>query len=212
MKIDLTQFRLQFLTHTIGERGYLDGARAALEGGCRWIQLRMKDTPTDVIRATALELLPLCRAAGARLILDDEVLLAREVGADGVHLGRHDMPPAEARALLGPSYIIGGTAHSLDDIRRIARGGADYIGCGPFRFTTSKAHIATPLGLEGCRRLLREMREEGLTLPVVAIGGIRPEDVPDLLAIGADGVAVIGAILSAPDPVAATRDFITRLS
>lgn len=205
------QFRLHFLTHTTDERGYLDGARAALEGGCRWIQLRMKGRSDDEIADTARELLSLCRERDAKLILDDEVSIAREVGADGVHLGRLDMPIKEAREILGPDFIIGGTANTLDDIRRIARGGADYIGCGPFRFTTTKARLAPTLGLEGYRRLLSAMREEGITLPLVAIGGIRRADLPQLLEVGVDGVAVSGAILTAPDPVSETRDFITTL-
>lgn len=211
-KFTRDQFRLHYLTHSTQERGYLDGARAALEGGCHWIQLRMKGAPDEMVCETALELVPLCHRYGAMLLLDDRVGLVRVVGADGVHLGRHDMPIAEARELLGPDCIIGGTANTIDDILRIAREGADYIGCGPFRFTTTKEHLAPTLGLEGYRRLLYEMSEEEIDLPLVAIGGITRADLPDLLRTGIDGVAVSGAILTAPDPIAETRDFITLLS
>ena len=135
---------------------YLDSVRIALEGGCRWIQLRMKDAPEDEVRAAAGKALPLCRQYGATLILDDRVELVRETGADGVHLGLTDMPVAEARRILPRGqYIIGGTANTLEDIRMHAASGADYIGCGPFRFTTTKdpARLAPTLGLEGYRSL-----------------------------------------------------------
>ena len=134
-------FQVQFITHFTETLSYLDSVRIALEGGCRWIQLRMKDAPEDEVRAAAGKALPLCRQYGAVLILDDRVELVRECGADGVHLGLTDMPVAEARRILPRGqFIIGGTANTLEDIRLHASGGADYIGCGPFRFTTTKHH------------------------------------------------------------------------
>ena len=149
-------FQVQFITHFTETVSYLDSVRIALEGGCRWIQLRMKDAPEDEVRAAAGKALPLCRQYGATLILDDRVELVRETGADGVHLGLTDMPVAEARRILPRGqYIIGGTANTLEDIRMHAASGADYIGCGPFRFTTTKdpARLAPTLGLEGYRSL-----------------------------------------------------------
>lgn len=194
---------VQFITHRTARYGYVEGALMALEGGCRWIQLRMKEAPDDDVRAAAAALLPRCRACGAVLILDDRVALARETGADGVHLGKTDMPVAEARRLLGSGFIIGGTANTLDDIVSHARQGADYIGCGPFRFTETKKNLAPVLGLDGYRQIMAGLRELGLRLPVVAIGGIRADDLPDLAATGVDGVAVSGSVLGSDDPVAA---------
>ena len=194
---------VQFITHRTARYGYVEGALMALEGGCRWIQLRMKEAPDDDVRAAAAALLPRCRACGAVLILDDRVTLARETGADGVHLGKTDMPVAEARRLLGSGVIIGGTATTLDDIVSHARQGADYIGCGPFRFTETKKNLAPVLGLDGYRQIMAGLRELGLRLPVVAIGGIRADDLPDLAATGVDGVAVSGSVLGSDDPVAA---------
>ena len=194
---------VQFITHRTARYGYVEGALMALEGGCRWIQLRMKEAPDDDVRAAAAALLPRCRACGAVLILDDRVTLARETGADGVHLGKTDMPVAEARRLLGSGFIIGGTANTLDDIVSHARQGADYIGCGPFRFTETKKNLAPVLGLDGYRQIMAGLRELGLRLPVVAIGGIRADDLPDLAATGVDGVAVSGSVLGSDDPVAA---------
>lgn len=201
----MTDGALQFITHSNDRYGYVDGARQALLGGCRWIQLRMKGADENELRRAAAVLQPLCREHGATLIIDDHVHLVRPLQADGVHLGRHDMPVAEARRLLGSSYIIGGTANTLDDIRRLHREGADYIGCGPFRFTTTKTRLSPVLGLDGYRRLLRAMDELGLRLPVVAIGGITVADIPAVLATGVSGIAMSGAILNAADPARETR-------
>lgn len=131
----------------------------ALEGGCRWIQLRMKDAGESEIERTALRLIPECRRRGAIFIIDDHVELAIKTGADGVHLGKNDMSVADARRLAGPDFIIGGTANTFEDIQRIAREGADYIGCGPFRFTTTKKNLAPVLGADGYENIVSQMRK-----------------------------------------------------
>ena len=192
-------FQVQFITHFTETISYLDSVRIALEGGCRWIQLRMKHATEAEVRETAGKALPLCRQYGATLILDDHVELVRETGADGVHLGLTDMPVAEARKILPKEqYIIGGTANTLDDI---------YIGCGPLRFTTTKDKdkLAPVLGIDGYRRLMDGMRREGLALPVVGIGGVTAEDMPALAEAGLSGIALSGSILRAEDPVAEMR-------
>ncbi|HIZ86189.1 MAG TPA: thiamine phosphate synthase [Candidatus Coprenecus stercoravium] len=201
-------FQVQFISHFTDSISYLDSIRIALEGGCRWIQLRMKHASPEQVRSTAAQALPLCRRYGAVLILDDHVELVRETGADGVHLGLTDMPVAEARKLLpGGQFIIGGTANTLADIRLHAASGADYIGCGPLRFTTTKDKdkLAPVLGIEGYRSVIDGMRRESLTLPVVGIGGVTAEDIPALAATGLSGIALSGSILRAPDPVAEMR-------
>lgn len=173
----------------------------ALEGGCRWIQLRMKGATDDEVRLIALRLHEACKQVGATFVLDDRVALCKEIGADGVHLGREDMPVAEARELLGHKFLIGATANTFDDIRRLKRESADYIGCGPFRFTTTKERLAPTLGLEGYANIMARMNEEKLRIPVVAIGGILLDDVMPLINAGVHGIAVSGAILQAEDPV-----------
>lgn len=195
---------LQFITHTVPGTGYAEGAALALRGGCRWIQLRMKECPTEEILKCGRQVAALCRRYGARLIIDDHVGLVAALGADGVHLGREDMPVARARAILGPSACIGATANTADDIRHAVRAGADYIGLGPLRHTDTKKRLSPVLGHEGYRRIMAELRSEGIRIPVVAIGGIIPEDIPLLREAGVAGAAVSGHILRATDPVAET--------
>ena len=197
--------RLQFITHFTEKYSYLDSARLALEGGCRWIQLRMKGATDDEVRPVALEVQRLCRERGATFVVDDRVELARELRADGVHLGKNDMPIAEARRRLGPGFLIGGTANTVAEAEAHFRAGADYIGCGPFRYTTTKQNLAPLLGLEGYRAVLAGMKAAGVTLPLVAIGGIGRADIPALLETGVSGIALSGSILRAPDPVAEMR-------
>ena len=200
---------LQFITHYTDRYTYLDSVRMALEGGCRWIQLRMKDHTTDQMRPVAREALRMCREAGATFVIDDNVALVKELHADGVHLGKNDMPIDQARAILGHDYIIGGTANTFDDILAHHRNGADYIGCGPFRFTTTKERLSPVLGLEGYRRIVRQMQEAGIALPVVAIGGITADDIPAILATGIQGIALSGTVLRAPSPAEEMKRLLT---
>ena len=138
---------LQFITHFTDRYSYYDSARLALEGGCRWIQLRMKDASPEEREQEAVRVQELCRTYGATFIIDDDVELVKKLKADGVHLGKNDMPIAEARHILAKDFIIGGTANTFDDVVSHYRAGADYIGCGPFRFTTTKKNLSPILGL-----------------------------------------------------------------
>lgn len=199
---------IQFITHQNDCIGYAEGAKMALEGGCKWIQLRMKDATDDEVRSVAAEIQPLCKQNEAIFLLDDRVELVRELHADGVHLGKNDMPVDEARRVLGEEFIIGGTANTFEDIERLASQGADYIGCGPFRFTTTKKNLAPVLGLEGYRDIIENIRRAGIDIPVVAIGGITASDIDDILATGVKGIAVSGSVLTAENPVAMMRTLI----
>ena len=202
---------LQFITHFTDRYSYFDSAMMALEGGCRWIQLRMKDAEEAEIERVARRILPECRRKGAVFIIDDHVELALRVGADGVHLGKNDMPVDEARRLAGGNFIIGGTANTFEDVQRLAAQGADYIGCGPFRFTTTKKNLAPMLGIEGYNLILSQMKEHGITLPLVAIGGITSDDIPQLMAAGVSGIALSGSILRAENPVEEMKKVIEKL-
>ena len=193
---------IQFISHSNERCSYLDGIRLALEGGCKWVQLRMEDAPDEQVAQLGVQARELCERYGAKLILDDRVELVAKTGADGVHLGKNDMPIAQAREILGPGKIIGGTANTFEDIVAHWKAGADYIGCGPFRFTTTKKNLSPILGLEGYRDIVARMKDAGITLPLVAIGGITAEDIPAILETGVDGIAVSGTVLRAEDPAA----------
>lgn len=145
--------KVQFITHYTERYSYLDSARMALEGGCRWIQLRMKDAAENEILPVAAEVRKLCNDYGAIFIIDDHVELVKEIRADGVHLGKNDMPVAEARRILGEEYIIGGTANTYEDVKKHWLDGVNYIGCGPFRYTTTKQKLSPILGLKDIKKL-----------------------------------------------------------
>lgn len=191
---------IQFISHYTDTINYLESIRIALAGGCKWVQLRIKDATVDEIRPVALEAQRLCLESAATFIIDDHVELVREIHADGVHLGRNDMPVREARAMLGPDFIIGGTANDMDDVRRIYSEGADYIGCGPFRYTTTKKNLSPVLGLEGYRNIVKAMHDEAINMPVVAIGGITADDIPAVMQTGVGGIALSGTVLRAVNP------------
>lgn len=199
---------IQFITHSNNRYGYVDGARLALEGGCRWVQLRMKEATEAEFMAAAAEIGRLCKEHGATFVLDDHVEWVEKTGADGVHLGKNDMPIDEARKILGNDKIIGGTANTFEDVERLYRQGANYIGCGPFRFTTTKKNLSPVLGLEGYQHIVDQMKSHGINLPVVAIGGILESDIKSILATGVSGIAVSGGILNAENPVEEMQRFL----
>ena len=199
---------IQFITHSNNRYGYVDGARLALEGGCRWVQLRMKEATEAEFMAAAAEIGRLCKEHGATFVLDDHVEWVEKTGADGVHLGKNDMPIDEARKILGNDKIIGGTANTFEDVDRLYRQGANYIGCGPFRFTTTKKNLSPVLGLEGYQHIVDQMKSHGINLPIVAIGGILESDIKSILATGVSGIAVSGGILNAENPAEEMQRFL----
>lgn len=204
--------RLQFITHYNENTTYIDSARIALEGGCRWIQLRMKDAPESLLEETAIAIQKMCKAYGATFIIDDNVLLAQKINADGVHLGKNDMPIAEARKILGRGYIIGSTVNTFEDIVHTLQSATpDYFGCGPFRFTSTKRKLAPILGYEGYRDITLKMRERNINIPLVAIGGIKKDDITDLLCCGVNGIALSGSILNATNPTQEMKDIVEIL-
>ena len=227
-------YRLQFITHQTERYSYIDSARIALEGGCRWIQLRMKDADETLFEETALIVQKICKEYDATFIIDDNVHLCKKIKADGVHLGKNDMPIAEARKILGDDFIIGATVNTFDDVIKSTRqqdnettsrdasmtqnneqdvfdtsinlaklGVPNYFGCGPFRFTSTKKNLAPILGLDGYREIMKKMKENNIDIPLVAIGGITKDDVPELMKTGIDGIAISGSVLRAENPVEA---------
>lgn len=207
-QLDSSAFKLQFITHPSPRMSLAEEAARVIAGGGRWIQLRHKEATPGQLLAEGEEIAALCRERGATFIIDDHVELVGPLGADGVHLGKNDMPVAEARKILGPEKIIGATANEFADIERAWLAGADYIGLGPFRFTTTKQKLSPTLGLGGYQQIAAQCREAGIALPIVAIGGITQADIPEIMATGVGGVAISSAILTAPDPAAKTAEIL----
>lgn len=205
-------YRLQFITHYTETYSYIDSVRIALEGGCRWIQLRMKEAEESLLEKTAITVQQMCKDYGATFIIDDHVLLTKKIKADGVHLGKNDMPIAEARKILGDSFIIGGTVNSFEDILfHLQEATPDYFGCGPFRFTSTKKNLAPILGIDGYKDIIQKMKEMNIHIPLVAIGGICKGDIPELLQSGVNGIALSGSILHADDPIREMEEIVEIL-
>jgi thiamine-phosphate diphosphorylase len=180
-------------------------AQAALAAGVRFFQYRDKQGTRRQVHATAERLAPLLRAAGALFLVNDHADIAAAVGADGVHLGQDDLPPGHARMLLGPHRIIGISTHSVEQASAAEREGADYIGFGPLYGTATK-DAGTVQGLERLRDVRAAVR-----LPVIAIGGIDAIRATAAVQAGADGVAVISAVLGAEDLGAAARTILLAI-
>ena len=204
--------RLQFITHYTEKYSYIDTARMALEGGCRWIQLRMKETDEYLLEKNSIVIQELCKQYGATFIVDDNVLLTKKIKADGVHLGKNDMPIADARKILGDSFIIGGTVNSFEDIMLNFKGVVpDYFGCGPFRYTTTKKNLAPILGYDGYKDIILKMKDMNIDIPLVGIGGIGKDDISQLLNIGLFGIALSGSIINAENPIREMHDIVDVL-
>lgn len=203
---------LQFITNESDKYSIAEEVQMAIEGGCRWIQLRMKDASDEEVRETALEIIPMCKENDVFLIIDDRVELVKDLRVWGVHLGKEDMNPLQARDVLGPHAIIGVTANTAEDILKFKNKDVDYVGLGPLRFTTTKKKLSPEIGLYGYGEIIEEVRAAGMDIPIVAVGGITDADIDPLLKQGVNGVAVSGAIINAQDPVEYTRKLITELN
>lgn len=205
---------LQFLTNENSPVAPARQIEEAIEGGCRWIQIRLKKASDEEIKNLFHEIRDKAEATDTTIIINDRVELAKELGVEGVagvHLGREDMSPAKARELLGPNAIIGVTAHSYDEAVAFKGLDIDYIGIGPFAPTDTKKVDAPVLGLEGVAEIVIRLKEAGMEAICVAVGGIKIDDVAPLLEVGANGIAVSGAIASADNIAEATRRFIDEL-
>jgi thiamine-phosphate pyrophosphorylase len=182
-------------------RSTLEIVRAAVYGGATVVQLREKDCSTREFVEQALIIKEFLKTRGVPMIINDRVDVAQAANADGVHLGQTDMPLEMAKGILGDSMIIGISAESLQDAIEAEKGGADYLGISPIYATPTKTDTAPPLGLEGLREIHKAVR-----LPLVGIGGLNKDNSADVIRNGADGVAVVSAIVAADDPEAAARE------
>lgn len=202
---------LQFITHYSEKYSIVEQVKMVLEGGCKWIQLRMKNSSDEEVKTIAMEIIPLCKEADAILVIDDRVEVVKELDVLGVHLGKKDMPIDEARNLLEGGPIIGATANTADDILALKGVDVDYVGLGPFRQTTTKENLSPILGLDGFHKIVKEVREAGVDLPIVAIGGITIEDIDEIMATGVNGIAISGAIINSENPIEYTKAVLNKL-
>ncbi len=191
--------RLYFLTMDDAPIGHVEQVEAACLAGIRWIQLRMKLATDEEMLVAARAAKEICDAHGCALLINDRVEIAAAVDAHGVHLGKQDMAVCQARKILGEDRIIGGTANTIEDIREHYHQGADYIGLGPYRYTTTKKNLSPVLGLEGYQGIMRQLQKEEIYVPVIAIGGIGMKDAAPLLEAGLHGIAFSGMLVHAPD-------------
>ena len=203
---------LQFITNETSQAAIIAQVQAVLAGGCKWIQLRMKNASRDEIIETAKALKPICAEAEAILVIDDHVDIAKELELDGVHLGKSDMNVKEAREILGEKFIIGATANTLDDVMSFSPVDVDYIGLGPYKFTTTKANLSPIIELDSYANIVKVAANSKREIPIVAIGGIEHSDIERIMSTGVDGVAVSGALINADDTTAATKLMIDQLN
>ncbi|OCB76894.1 thiamine phosphate synthase [Flavobacterium crassostreae] len=192
--------KLQYISQGSTVAAQLNNIHLALDNGCHWIQMRFKSKQDSDTFALAEAVKILCQEYLAHLIINDNVALAKHIAADGVHLGLTDMPIDQARNIFGATKIIGATANSFEDIQKHIQNGCDYIGLGPYQFTTTKENLSPVLGLEGYRSILTKMHQNGLSTPVYAIGGITLNDVQPLMQTGVYGIAVSGLITHCSHP------------
>ena len=202
---------LQFITNTEAAATPAEQVKGVIAGGCRWVQIRMKDASDEEISRVVEDVKPLCLETETFLILNDRVELAKKLDVGGVHLGKTDMLPSKARLLLGPAAVIGVTANTIDDVKAVRSLDIDYIGMGPYADTRTKKNLAPILGLEGIRNLCTEMEQLEINISHVAVGGIGLADVVPIMEAGSNGIAVSGAIAFADDISKATSEFLFAL-
>lgn len=195
---------LQFITQDVDGLSHLKQIELALKGGCNWVQLRLKAKDPSEVLKFSLEARKLTNEFDAILIINDFYEVAKAVNADGVHLGKNDTKPAEARSYLGDQFIIGATANSFEDIQYLVKQPIDYLGVGPFKFTSTKKNLSPILGLTGYQKIVHQCNIKNIQTPMVAIGSVASDDIPELLNVGMFGVAVSSAISKSKNPTEAT--------
>lgn len=192
--------KLQYISQGNTVKEQLHNIHKALDNGCDWIQVRFKNQNAHEVFTLAEAVKILCKEYLAVFIINDNVNLAQQLDADGVHLGLSDMNVAEARVLLGKTKIIGGTANTFEDVLQRTAENCDYIGLGPFQFTATKQNLSPILGLEGYRLINEQMKIKNIQIPIYAIGGIALENVESIMETGIYGIAVSGLITQNENP------------
>lgn len=202
---------LQFITNSDSQINVVDQIKGAIAGGCRWIQVNMKDASDDDIKCVINKVKPLCQESESILILSDRVELVKELELDGVHLDKGAMLPTQAREILGAGPIIGVAANSFSDISQIRYFDIDYISVGPYKHPESSTADSPIVSTDDYASIMAQIHEQQIELPIVAFGDIETTDIQGLWATGINGIAVSNAIANANDISAQTAQFITHL-
>ncbi len=201
-----------FISHTNDKYDYLSGCVEALKGGIRFIQLRMKGASNDDILQTAKTLRKYCNEYAAILTIDDRIDLLETNLFDGVHLGKNDMPISQAKQITKHNYLLGATCNTIQDVQNAIDSGADYLGIGPYRFTTTKTNLSTILGINGYENIVQYMQSNHLHTPIYAIGGIEQEDITSLMQTGVYGIALSGVILRSDNAQRTTQEIVNLIN
>lgn len=199
--------RLHFITQDNQKYSHSGQIELACQGGAKLIQLRMKNSSLQEIEKEAVKAQIICKKYHAILILNDYPEIVKKIKLDGVHLGKKDMLPQEARKILGNNTLIGGTADCFERIEEIYQY-VDYIGLGPYRFTTTKQNLSPILGIEGMKKNIRKCNEKNIKTPIYAIAGITENDFSDIFGIGFYGIALSSAITKNENPTKATQNLL----
>lgn len=202
---------LHHISQETKEFSHVDSIERALKGGAKWTQLRIKNKPESEVKELAKQAKTLCAQYHATLVINDYLEICNELDLDGVHLGLTDTSTAVAREVLGPNKIIGGSCNTLEDIIYHYKNGVDYVGIGPFTFTSTKEKLSPVLGLKGYKNILTELHSKNIQIPVIGIGGITLKDVSAIKETGIHGVAVASLINLNKSPEKITREILTRL-
>ncbi|MFA8301327.1 MAG: thiamine phosphate synthase [Hyphomicrobiales bacterium] len=209
-KLDLSP--LYFITNEWSDKSIIKQIEDYASGGGTLVQLRIKEKPIEDVRSIAIEVKALCDQLNIKLIINDYVELARELNVDGVHIGKRDKNPKDTRSIIGKDMILGCTANSFNDINALPHDDIDYIGLGPYQFTSTKKNLSTCLGLEGYNDIITQCKKHCIDIPIYAIGGINIQDIELLIQSGIYGVSVSGAIANTEDVHLSTQQFINRIN
>lgn len=186
--------KLQYISCGVTSAEQIDNIKRALDAGCNWIQLRFKNATEKELMITSEQTKIICSMYNAIFIVNDNVDIAKNVNADGVHLGLQDTSVTVARTILGQKKIIGGTANTLTNILSRVEEKCNYIGLGPYKFTTTKKKLNPILCIEGYKKIMSELKNKNILIPIYAVGGIVLKDVEQIMKTGIYGIAVSGII------------------
>ncbi|WP_196895262.1 thiamine phosphate synthase [Aureivirga marina] len=181
---------LQYITQGNSVAEHIENAEKVMQNGVDWVQLRLKDVSEEIYKEAAKELKEICQKYDSKLVINDNPFVAKYANADALHLGKNDMDVLEARKIVSENTIIGGTANNLEDCLNLIEKNVNYIGLGPFRFTTTKKNLSPVLGITGYQQIISKLEERNIKTPIIAIGGITENDVVEIRNTGVFGIAV----------------------